>query len=54
MVPRLKDILVDGYINEESWEYFENSWKTLADTGANGEEMLCAYFGEFDLIDAAK
>ena len=46
--PWLEDMMVDGYIDEEASEYFENSWKsykTLADPGANGKEILGGQHG---------
>ena len=42
---------MDGYINEEAWEYFVNSWqgyKTLANPGTSAREILGASLGEVD------
>ena len=49
--PRLKLLLVDGYVDEEAWEYFVNSWrsyKTLANPGTIAREILGASLGEVD------
>ena len=49
--PRPKLMLVDGYIDEEAWEYFINSWKnykTLANPGGSAREILGACLGEVD------
>ena len=55
--PRPKLILVDGYVNEEDWEYFNNSWtsyKTLANPGTSAKEVLGASLGEVDSMVFAR
>ena len=49
--PRPKLVLVDGYVGEEDWEYFINSWKSykaLANPGNSAREILSASLGEVD------
>ena len=49
--PRSKLVLVDGYVGEEDWEYFVNSWKSykaLANPGTSAREILSASLGEVD------
>ena len=45
--------MVNGYVDEEAWEYFINNWrsyKTLAHPGAGARKTLGASLGEVDTM----